>query len=318
MAVGKKELPAWKQFEQLVARIESDACKKGLTVVSPDRIRCKITGRKREVDASIRGKIGTADVLITIECRKRHSKQDVTWIEQLAAKRDAIGASCTIAVSPRDFTAGAEMVARRHGIMLRRLSDVSIEEINQLIRIDFVWFTHKRVALASVGLRFARTEQLSVSQLDAIDEYLPESTSAEAPIFRNIETGAQWSLDKLWKDLQECTDPFEGLQKGSKPTIRTACFPFPNNVTVETPNGEKLLGNVILRVALWLEVEQVDLSSARKVEYTSPEGIALQRVEFSSQHAQPDDWRLSLQMPIGGTDIIQVRTGGSWPKNKSQ
>jgi hypothetical protein len=318
MAVSKKELPAWKQFEQLVARIESDASKEGLTVVSPDRIRCKITGRKREVDASIRGKIGTVDVLITIECRKRHSKQDVTWIEQLATKRDAIGASCTIAVSPRDFTAGAEMVARRHGIMLRRLSDVSIEEINKLISIDFVWFTHKRAGLVSVGLRFARTEQWSVPQLDAIDEFLPDSISAEAPIFRNIETGAQWSLDKFWKDLQECTDPFEGLEKGGKPIIRTACFPFPNNVTVETPNGEKLLGDVILSVALWLEVEQVDLSSALKVEYTSPEGIALQRVEFSSQHAQPDDWRLSLQMPKNGTYISQVKTGGSWPKTKSR
>jgi hypothetical protein len=59
MATDKKELPAWKQFEQLVARIESDASKESLTVVSPDRIRCKITGRKREVDASIRGKIKT-------------------------------------------------------------------------------------------------------------------------------------------------------------------------------------------------------------------------------------------------------------------
>jgi hypothetical protein len=317
MATGKKESLTWKQFEQLVSRIESDAKKEGLTVISPDRIRCKITGRKREVDASIRGRIGTADVLITIECRKRNSKQDVTWIEQLAAKRDSIGASCTIAVSPQGFTAGAEMVARRHGILLRRLSDISIEEINRLIRIEFVWFTHKRVALASVGLRFARPEQWSVPQQDAIDEFLPETTSAEALIFRNLETGAEWSLDKLWKDLQECTDPFEGLQKGSKPVVRTACFPFPNNVTVETQNGRKLLGDVILSVALWLEVEQVDLSAAHKVEYSSTEGIALQRVEFSSQHAQPDEWRLSLQIPKSGTDIGQVRRGGSWPKTKS-
>jgi hypothetical protein len=113
------------------------------------------------------------------------------------------------------------------------------------------------------------------------------------------------------------SDPFEGLQKGGKPVVRTACFPFPNNVAVETSNGQKLLGDVILSVTLWLEVEQVDLSAARKVEYTSPEGIALQRVEFSSQHAHPDDWRLSLQTPKGGTDISQVRTGGSWPKTKS-
>src|ERR1700722_2279651 len=108
MTAGKKELPAWKQFEQLVARIESDASKEGLKVVSPDRIRCKITGRKREGDASTRGRIGTADLLIAIECRKRHTKQDVTWIEQLAAKRDSIGASCTIAISLHGFTAAAE------------------------------------------------------------------------------------------------------------------------------------------------------------------------------------------------------------------
>jgi hypothetical protein len=206
------------------------------------------------------------------------------------------------------------MVARRYGILLRRLSDISIDEINRLIRIEFVWFTHKRVAVASVGLRFARREQWSVPQRDAIDEFLPESTSVEAPIFRNIETGAQWSLDKLWKDLQESTDPFEGLQKGGKPVVRAACFPFPNNVAVETPNGQKLLGDVILSVALWLEVEQVDLSAARKIEYNSPEGIALHRVEFSSQHAHSDDWRLSLQIPKSGTDISQVKTGGSWPK----
>jgi hypothetical protein len=61
MVTGKKELPAWKLFEQLVARIKSDANMEGLTVASPDRIRCEITSRKREVDASIRGGIGTAD-----------------------------------------------------------------------------------------------------------------------------------------------------------------------------------------------------------------------------------------------------------------
>jgi len=37
----------------LVARIEQDADRTGVAVKSPDRIRCKITGRFREVDASI-------------------------------------------------------------------------------------------------------------------------------------------------------------------------------------------------------------------------------------------------------------------------
>ena len=104
MASRQKDVPEWKEFEQLVARIEKDAGPLGLIVRSPDKILCKITGRKREVDVSIRSRAGTTDLLVTIECRRRHPKQDVTWIEQLATKRDAIGASCTIRVSSSGFT----------------------------------------------------------------------------------------------------------------------------------------------------------------------------------------------------------------------
>lgn len=118
------------------------------------------------MDASIRTRGGTTDILVTIECRKRHPKQDVTWIEQLAAKRDAIGASCTIAVSSAGFTANAAAAAG-HGIQFRRLAEVSVAEINGLMRIDFVLIPHKRVALARAALRFARTEGWTVPDLDS-------------------------------------------------------------------------------------------------------------------------------------------------------
>lgn len=60
MAKRQKASPEWKQFEQWVARIEADAGPRGLIISSPDRIRCKITGHLREVDASIRTRIGTS------------------------------------------------------------------------------------------------------------------------------------------------------------------------------------------------------------------------------------------------------------------
>jgi hypothetical protein len=316
MASCKREIPDWKQFEQLVARIEEDAGPLGLTVVSPDKIVCKITGRKREVDASIRNRTGTADVLITIECRKRHPKQDVTWIEQLAAKREAIGASCTIAVSSSGFTPSAEAVARRYGIQLRRLSDVSAAEINSLMRIDFVLFTHKRVALARAGLRFARTEQWKTPSPEDVDMVLPDSTEIHSPLFRNVDTNATWSLNDLWHQVQEAIDPFEDIQNDHVPVIRTACFPYPGNVVIETDGGPKILGDVLLSVALWLEVEQIDLDSARKVEYASPQGEAFQRIEFVSKYPNSSDWRISLQMPKNGTDLSQIKTGGNWPQMK--
>lgn len=74
----------WWEFERLVARIERAASSRGAVVTSPDRIRDLTTGQRREVDAPIRHKVGTAEVLIAVECRKRERKGDDTWIELLS------------------------------------------------------------------------------------------------------------------------------------------------------------------------------------------------------------------------------------------
>jgi hypothetical protein len=309
----KRKSSEWREFEQLVSRIEADSASDGMKIVCPDRIRCRTTGRFREVDASIRTQVGTTDVLITIECRKRSRKQDVTWIEQLATKKLAIGADRTIAVSATGFSPDAEAIARRHGIDLRRLSDISATQINALLRLDFVLFTHKRCAPARVGIRLFRGLDWTVPDPNVVDFVLAPSTDPFSPIFRNTETGTRWSLNDLWLHVQEATDPFFGIMKGASPTIRTAGFPYPGNVTVDTPDGTKVVGDVLLSFALSLEVEQVHLDAAKKVEYAISDTSAIQRVEFSSRDPATKDWRISLQLPKGSSDIAQLRTGGSWP-----
>src|SRR5574339_176153 len=57
----------WKEVQALVARIEHLAAPKGAKVKSPDRIRDKVTGQLRDVDASIRYRVGTTEILIAIE-----------------------------------------------------------------------------------------------------------------------------------------------------------------------------------------------------------------------------------------------------------
>ena len=119
----------WRQFEQLVARIEEAAGPRGATVTSPDRIRDLITGRLREVDASIRYRIGTVDILITVECRKRSRRADDTWIEQLSTKRKKLGAAKTIAVSAKGFSESAVLTAHHHGIELRTLAAAAQKDL---------------------------------------------------------------------------------------------------------------------------------------------------------------------------------------------
>jgi hypothetical protein len=123
--IDRHEMNDWRRFELLVSRIEAALVPKGATVRSPDRISDKVTGQLREVDASIRLQVGTTPILITVECRDRVAIQDDTWIEQIAKKKEKIGASATIAVSSRGFTEPASISARHYGIELRTLTDVT-------------------------------------------------------------------------------------------------------------------------------------------------------------------------------------------------
>lgn len=130
MARRSKSSSLWRAFELLVATIEEKAAPRNATVTSPDSIRDLVTGNMREVDASIRFKAGTADILVTVECRKRGRKADDTWIEQLATKRQKIGAAKTIAVSSTGFTKSAVKSAQYHGIELRTLSEIKPTDID--------------------------------------------------------------------------------------------------------------------------------------------------------------------------------------------
>ena len=66
----------WREFEQLVARIEQTLAPQGAVVTSPDHVKDLYTGQDREVDATIRFRVGTVPILITVECRKRDRVQD--------------------------------------------------------------------------------------------------------------------------------------------------------------------------------------------------------------------------------------------------
>jgi hypothetical protein len=164
---GKKNTPIWREFELLVAAIEERLAPKGASVKSPDKIRDLDSGKEREVDASIRFKIGTVDILLTVECRKRGSVSDVTWIEQLATKRLKIGASKTIAVSARGFSEAARLCADRYGIELRMLDDIGPEQIDTWIDETGFVSMHREFSNITCAVECSNGKLL---ELDGFDE----------------------------------------------------------------------------------------------------------------------------------------------------
>lgn len=149
----------WKEFEQLVARIEQTLSPAGAVVKTNDRIPSKFTGRKREVDVSIRFKVGTTPILITIECRKRKDKQDVTWIEQLVTKKMHLGAARTIAVTSVGLSQEAIKIAKMHDILVRQLSEINKKDIDEWIKIKTVkTIFHHSIIFGTIGIFFYETE----------------------------------------------------------------------------------------------------------------------------------------------------------------
>ncbi|MEM7115362.1 MAG: restriction endonuclease [Chloroflexota bacterium] len=149
----------WREFEELVARIEKTLIHQqsdiDIKLTSPDKeVIDKVTHEKREVDATIRYKLGSSEHLIAIECRDRHRIQDVTWIEQLATKANDIGATQTIAVSSSQFSKSAMRKAAAHGIELRlmhEITDTTLQEWNTKILIYKVYPTSFEILNCTLG-----------------------------------------------------------------------------------------------------------------------------------------------------------------------
>lgn len=129
---------AGRSLELLVQALEQLLAGTPVEIRSPDYITGRDSGTVREVDVSLRSRVGSVSVLVIIECRDRATPQDVTWIEQLASKREDVGASKAVAVSAGGFSAGARNLARSKQIDLRSLETLEPQAL-------FSWLTDQTI-----------------------------------------------------------------------------------------------------------------------------------------------------------------------------
>jgi hypothetical protein len=175
-------------------------------------------------------------------------------------------------------------------------------------------FWHKACAITGAGIRANRAGDDTVPEPDGVEYILPPDTDLFAPIFHDTVDGSSWSLNDVWRKVQETLNPYAEIAKGEPPIMRTARIPYPGTVSIDTSQGPWTLGHVFLGMAMWIEPEMVSIEEPRKVSYSDPDGSSVHRVEFSSERTQ--DWRVSLQAPSDAQDVSDIRVGGNWPHNK--
>jgi len=281
----------WRDFERLVASIEETLAPKGAVVKSPDRIRDLVTGRLREVDASIRFDVGSTPILITIECRKRKGIQDDTWIEQLATKRAKIGAAKTIAVSATGFSDSASKTAQLHGIELRRLEDRIGEEIVQKFLSGFR-FSLIVTDYTTQTIAFELEDGTPLGP-DGFGEDLSEALRRDgvsAVIATEVATGRVLTIDGILRRADDRDIPEDGttITKHALVTLSPRAF------TVSTKGGPRTLRRIEIVADFTRRVVPAPATSL--YEYATPDRPIRRTIEAVAKISENDGMRLFVDI----------------------
>lgn len=149
-----------KEFEKQIARILRALEERKVEVKWNDRFPDPDNPSQiRQVDISIRD----GHHLTIAECRLHSRAQDVKWIEELYGRKISLNADAIIGVSSSGYTKGAVEKARRLGVFLRHLSELSDVEIanwgrRTKARIAYVKFNHVRICIIADDLLAVRSQ----------------------------------------------------------------------------------------------------------------------------------------------------------------
>ncbi len=305
---SRKRSPDWREFEKLVTRIEATLVPKGAIVRSPDRLRSLLTNRLREVDASIKVKLGTTDIVVTVECRKRKASQDVTWLEQLSSKKQALGVARTIAVSTSDFSSDAINVARHYGIDLRVVRDITITDIESWPFPESMIHVYKFSELLGppeVEFKVLRGESADAYFDEAEGAARPPSDSSAAIFYRPL-VGDFLTLSDLWNMAERQLGIYDKLPWNTEPVVVDLTIDVPGDLQVQTAAGLRDVHRIRVRTAVCWKQEVLPLSAANLVTYSNvidSSSPTIARVEFETQEASRNNLRIGLQMEEGSNEM---------------
>jgi hypothetical protein len=245
--------------------------------------------------------VGTLPVLITIECRDRSKDEDVTWIEQVAQKRESIGAAITVAVSSSGFSAPALTKAAQLGVATRTLTDATAGDLvswlrTQVITFDFErwWIEHVRLDLydAPIGWSFDEGAQEQLKTL-----------GARAPIIIRNSDNAPGSMEdilRIWEAMNGRFFPKDMPADGKEHHGRIAQAVERGVFHVRTGDGPRDVRQ--FEIILGFLRTETEITVARMREYADPNGPLVQSAEWEL----PERMRLLLHRDLksGQTKIV--------------
>jgi hypothetical protein len=283
-----------RDLEKVVSLLEGELRQSGIQIKSPDFLPDKDTGTLREVDISLRGLIGSSDILAIIECRD-HNKhpQDVTWIEQVISKRSSVNADKVLAVSSSKFSGPARIKAEKNNIELRTLDEINPEDVKD-------WF----VKCQYIIIHRLHPDFIQVN-------FWPQNPDGQkidtnAPIFKRKIDNRSVSFNDIWLSLP--TDIIHKYVPPDGSKIRhKIILKFKNKedrFQVSTKSGDIDIESIGIDAILWIEEEKVPPTSMKAYRNKDKDIAKIQDFRFN---INGKEYALCFhQSEIDGTQQVSV------------
>jgi len=284
---GSKRKPRAKRkgrdLERLVALVEQVLGPQA-EVRSPDHLPDRDTGELREVDVSVRLRVGSTPVLIIGECRDRKAVQDSTWIEQLAEKAKSVGAARAVAVSRSGFYEPAIAKAKARGVEVRQLKSLTAASVLEAMRLSgFRMMIGRSTVLEGTviveAVRGVDDPVLLDRELKALKRAIA------APSFNRKSDGLKLSLLDIWNRVASeqsrlGNDLYEGVPQDGTRVRRQFDVQLPEAwAEVRFSSGRACtLRAIQVSVDFWYEVSEVEPATAYA--YTSAEETLVETVKY--------------------------------------
>lgn len=273
-------MAAWKEFEKFVARIETALAPRGAVVTWNDGIRDLDTGELRQLDATLRYKIGSCPVLIVFECRKRAEDQDVTWIEQADSKRRSVGADVIVLVSSSGFFEPAIVKsAKWPAIQLRTLADQDADKFASWVQVNEGVVIEDEYSLAELEIEtWGESETVTFDSSAAAQI---RERGSKATIFTRAGDGATLSIDQIVQEARSRRGPsqLDNLPEDGTKTRRTYVESFKQSqISIGTTEGTQDVKQI--KFSLDWTRRRKFMPVTRTAEYAGPQSGVVQVAEW--------------------------------------
>jgi len=300
-----------KDLEELIAFVERTLVPQGGTVETRKRLFMESGVQEVEFDVTVRGKLGSADISLLLECRDRPSQGSApaAWIRELHGKRQQYRLHKVIAVSTTEFSEPAVKAASELDVELRTVNRLNVEAFRGWLLMTHFIVARREAHLNRAKMLVSQHEPVEVQQ--AVRDVLRQATG-EGSVLKSSKSSEVSAAKYAFLAIVEQNNLFERVERNGADLTVGILAEYVNDedhFVIETALGDVRVMAIEFEGALRINEASVPLEQL--LEYRDAEGNPISQVAIFAPH--PILGMLSRmeihRLPDSGTHVL-MRTEG--------